>query len=266
MAQIGNPDATGAASPESGRAMRISPLDEALSLASSNIPCFPCLADKRPATPNGFYDATSNPAEVAELWHRYPGTLVGIPTGESTGLDVLDIDPRHGGHLWTEKNHSCLSNTLTFETRSGGRHFYFEHATGLGCSAGKIAPGVDVRADGGYVIWWPTAGLPIVSNADIAPWPVWLLDLLRRDDRGDQPQRRPANFWAEMAFGVTEGRRNDALTSLIGKLFSADLEPHLALALLRGFNATRVQPPLPDDEVDRIFSSIAKTRMRRTRP
>jgi hypothetical protein len=25
----------------------------------------------------------------------------------------------------------------------------------LRCSRGRIAPGVDVRADGGYVIWWP---------------------------------------------------------------------------------------------------------------
>jgi hypothetical protein len=34
-------------------------------------------------------------------------------------------------------------------------HFFFQHAPGLRCSRGLIAPGVDVRADGGYVIWWP---------------------------------------------------------------------------------------------------------------
>jgi hypothetical protein len=47
-------------------------------------------------------------------------------------------------------------------------HLIFQHAAGLRCSAEKIAAGVDVRAIGGYVIWWPAAGLPVPAEMPIA--------------------------------------------------------------------------------------------------
>jgi hypothetical protein len=31
-----------------------------------------------------------------------------------------------------------------------------------------------VRACGGYIIWWPAAGLPVLCNAPLARWPGWL--------------------------------------------------------------------------------------------
>jgi Bifunctional DNA primase/polymerase, N-terminal len=67
----------------------------ALALIEQGIPCFPCLADKRPATPRGFKDATSDRNILDELWRRHPGALIGVPTGEISDLDILDIDPRH---------------------------------------------------------------------------------------------------------------------------------------------------------------------------
>jgi hypothetical protein len=56
----------------------------------------------------------------------------------------------------------------------------------LRCSASKIAPGVDVRADGGYVVWWPREGLRVVSDAPVAHWPEWLLGLARGGS-GERP-------------------------------------------------------------------------------
>jgi hypothetical protein len=38
---------------------------------------------------------------------------------------------------------------------------------------------VDVRADGGYFIYWPREGLRVVSDAPVAEWPEWLLGLAR---------------------------------------------------------------------------------------
>jgi hypothetical protein len=63
--------------------------------------------------------------------------------------------------------------------RSGGLHLLFQHADRLRSTASKIAPGVDTRGDGGYVVWWPAAGLPVLDDTPPAPWPAWLLNQLR---------------------------------------------------------------------------------------
>jgi Bifunctional DNA primase/polymerase, N-terminal len=67
---------------------------KAVSLIDQGLPCFPCHDDKRPASPHGFRDATRDAEALRELWMRYPGTLIGVPTGEVSGFDVLDIDRR----------------------------------------------------------------------------------------------------------------------------------------------------------------------------
>src|SRR5205085_1592744 len=59
-------------------------------------------------------------------------------------------------------------------TRSGGRHLVYRHAAGLRCSQSVVAPGVDVRADGGYVIFWPMHGFA-ADDRPLADWPQWLV-------------------------------------------------------------------------------------------
>src|SRR5213078_1384125 len=104
---------------------------------------------------------TSNPSALAFMWRRYPGPLVGAPTGDSSGIDVLDIDARHGGARWLTEHRDRLPATRVHRSRDGGLHYFFQHEPGVRCSAGRIAPGVDVRAAGGYIIWWPAAGFPV---------------------------------------------------------------------------------------------------------
>ena len=147
-------------------------------IAGRRLPCFPCRSDKSPATPRGFKDASSDEDVLQDLWRRCPGTLVGVSTGEGSGFDVLDIDPRHGGDGWFAEHRHELLPTRQHRTRSGGLHLLFQHQPGLRCSTSRIACGVDVRAAGGYIIWWPAAGLPVLSDAPVAPWPAWLSVLL----------------------------------------------------------------------------------------
>jgi Bifunctional DNA primase/polymerase, N-terminal len=117
-------------------------------LSRNTLPCFPCRKDKRPATPHGFKDATNDPDMVRGLWMCYPPPLIGVPTGNISGLDVLDIDPRKGGDQWFYGNHTRLPRTRTHQTASGGLQLIFQHATGLRCSSGTIATGIDVRSTG----------------------------------------------------------------------------------------------------------------------
>jgi hypothetical protein len=153
-------------------------LSAAITLAEHGFALFPCLASKAPACPHGHLNATNDPAGVRELWGRWPGPLIGAPTGSRNGFDVLDIDPRHRGDTWHAAHRNRLPLTRIHETRSGGLHILFRHREGVRNSAGKIASGIDVRGEGGFVIWWPAAGCSVLADGLPADWPDWLLMLL----------------------------------------------------------------------------------------
>ena len=188
-------------------------LKEALLLVERGVPCFPCRADKRPATLHGFKDASRNRNDLEHIWRRYPGPLVGVPTGEASGFDVLDIDKQHHGDHWFLDNKSALLPTRAHRTRSGGIHLLFKHTEAFRCSAGKIAPGIDVRAIGGYVIWWPAAGLPVLSDMPVVAWPAWLRALLRSRPRPEfqritVPDQYVLMRLVRLIAGAREGERN----------------------------------------------------------
>ena len=198
-------------------------LDIALGLAALGIPSFPCGANKRPAIPeaeggHGFKDATTDAAALQALFERAGGRakLVGVPTGSISGFDVVDIDPRHGGHLWEAQHTAQLGETRIHQSGGGGRHWLFQHADGVGNSAGRIATGVDVRAAGGYVIWPPSPGYSVINEDDIAPWPPWLRELARKSE----PPVRPA-FVATDLSKITDKRLDGLLRSLLARVSEA---------------------------------------------
>ncbi len=162
----------------------------ALDLAARGIPVFPCLATKAPACAGGFKAASTDPDTVRSLFAG-GAPLIGIPTGAASGLDVLDLDPRHGSEAWWAANHHRIPATLIHETRSGGKHLVFRHRAGLRSSVGAVAPGVDVRADGGYVIYWPAAGCPVWLQDEPQLWPEWLLSGLSMASRPAEPRGEP---------------------------------------------------------------------------
>jgi hypothetical protein len=145
---------------------------EAARLASLGYAVFPCREDKAPACPRGFHDATKDPEAVRRLFALPGAALIGVATGAASGIDVLDLDPRNGSDAWDGAGR--LPPTTVHSTRSGGTHWLFRHRPGLRCSASRIAPGVDVKADGGYVIWWPAAGCDPLMREPLEDWPEWI--------------------------------------------------------------------------------------------
>ena len=161
-------------------------VDHALRLAGWGKPVFPCRADKRPATPRGFKNATTDPEQVRSMWRRWPGPLIGMPTGAASGVDALDVDPRHGGDAWLLGNAYRIPATRMHRTGSGGLHVLFVAHDAVRCTIGLIAPGIDTRAAGGYFIYWPAQGLP-VERVQVAAWPAWLLTAMQKPR--EQPTR-----------------------------------------------------------------------------
>src|SRR6266480_6442791 len=69
-------------------------LDKALALAQQGFPVFPCNIDKTPALRRGFLSARREPVQVGRFW--WEDRLIGVPTGSSSNIVVLDIDIQHG--------------------------------------------------------------------------------------------------------------------------------------------------------------------------
>ena len=170
-------------------------LDRALELAAQGIPVFPCMSepgnkavDKAPACKGGFKSATTDRDTIRALFAHPRAELIGVPTGPASGWDVLDLDPRNGSDPWRLENSGRLPATRIHATRSpGGLHLVFRHKPGLRNSTERIHPGVDVKAEGGYVIYWPGfGGEAWFDDEPIAPWPQWILDQLAAAGSGPQ--------------------------------------------------------------------------------
>lgn len=145
-------------------------------------------AGKHPRVPTGFKAASLDAAQIRKWWTRWPTANVGINTGAS-GLVVLDIDPRNGGDdslVAIEQQHGALPHTVRGLTGGGGQHYLFARPDNVDHLRGKpIAPGVDVKADGGYIVAAPSthlSGRAYVwdvgahpTETTIAPLPSWLL-------------------------------------------------------------------------------------------
>lgn len=100
--------------------------------------------------------STRTRAEVRQLWKEFPGAGVGIDCGKS-GLVVADLDVKRGedgpGNWDRRTAEMAVPATFRVRTPSGGLHLYFRDMFGVyRNSAGTLAPGVDVRGDGGYVV------------------------------------------------------------------------------------------------------------------
>ncbi len=81
--------------------------------------------------------------------------MIGVATGERSGVSVLDVDVKHNeARRWWAQHEIRLPTTRAFRTRGGGVHLYFRHAPGVRNVNGKPTKGVDVRGDGGYGIYW----------------------------------------------------------------------------------------------------------------
>lgn len=165
----------------------------ALAYARRGAPVFPCEeGGKRPLTPNGFWDATTETRRIGSWWDRWPAANVGIPTGRRSGLLVLDADPRNGGLeslALLERENGPIPGTARARTGGGGLHVFFAYPAGetVRNSVEILGAGLDVRGEGGYVVVPPSRTLGVYEWIDRSPpaGPDWLLARLRERAGGE---------------------------------------------------------------------------------
>lgn len=216
----------------------------------------------------GYQQRRADPETLRRWLRRWPALNIGIVTGAVSGLVVLDLDRSHGGFdsLDTlERLYGPLPDTVEAETGGGGRHFYFSAPPASLCNKAGIAAGIDLRAEGGMVVAPPSihpSGTSYRWRAGREPGtlppavlPPWIARLAADGSAG---KGRRLTYWRTLVReGVEEGRRNTTIASFAGHLLWHGVDTKVVLELMLCWNRQRCRPPLDDDEVARVVSSIA---------
>lgn len=196
-------------------------LEHALHYAARGLEVFPLKPDKAPWIDGGMNAATNDPAQIEAWWRRWPDALIGcrVPANRV----ILDIDPRHGGHLTLEALEAMYGPLPVGRVHESGRgdggaHYWFELPEGVtlsiksldewarangtghailkadGTPTGKWSCGIDLLTHTHrYTILPPsphaTTGQPYAwrSTLPAVPLPGYLLSLLTKPE--PQPER-----------------------------------------------------------------------------
>lgn len=158
-----------------------------------------------------------------------PGDQVSDPHGDAdgyacilrgSGLAVLDVDIKGGAGGWESldvlQGDHDFPETLSVETTSGGRHFYFTLPEGtppLKDRIGHLGAGLDFKAHG-YVIIPGSNGYRLLNTIPPAPIPDWLLSAAasaRPPSAPSAPSDAPSrDYSAEDLAETAKGRHGDA--------------------------------------------------------
>lgn len=215
---------------------------------------------KHPLTPNGLKDAR------ADWGDEHAGANWALITGGESDTIVIDLDVKPGkdgvaNFRVIAAEHGGIPRTRTIRTGSGGLHLYFRHpGWHVNNSAGRLARGVDVRGDGGYVMIPPSNHISgsqyvVVLDVPAVDLPDWLADAIAALAKTDDARRFPPATaevmdaaWAalEKHGPAVEGDGGDSHTFVAAAILVHDfaLTQDEALPLFEEWNET-CQPPWP---------------------
>ena len=227
------------------------------------------LSGKRPLTSHGWKDASRDRRQIEDWWSEYPDANIGIATGEINGLLVIDVDIKHDQGKFGDESLEDLEtelgnlpHTWTALTGSGGLHYYFKYPKGheIRNSVTQLAPGIDVRANGGYIVappsihpetgqqyTWECMSEP--EETELANIPeAWLRRLEGTPTRETfiPPERVP------------QGKRNDTLFRYGASLRAKREEAIQIFNMMRQYNEEKCFPPVPVGELKKIYNSVMR--------
>ncbi len=137
--------------------------DAALRFAEAGVPVFPCVpGGKSPLTHEGFHEATTSLRRIRSWWRWMPAANVGVPTGNASGVEVVDVDRKPAGSGFGAFERARRAGLVDgwaalVRTPSGGMHAYYPADPDRPQPSWEAAKAhVDFRGTGGYVIVPPS--------------------------------------------------------------------------------------------------------------
>jgi hypothetical protein len=221
---------------------------------------------KHPKTQHGIKDAT-NDARIIRTWaEKHPDANVGIATGYD--FIVVDADTRNDGltslaQLALEIGGFPDTITALSGSEPRGMHLYLFAPPGveIKCKSG-FRLGVDIKGTGGYIIappsrhksgnfyQWFNGRSP--NEITIAEIPHALLALLISN------KNKTPSVEIDCNQKLLDGERNSSLASFAGSMRRRGMSETAISAALKIENREKCNPPLDDDEVERIAKSVSK--------
>jgi hypothetical protein len=143
---------------------------------------------------HGVKDASLCPDDIRAWGRGYARANIGVACGASSGIVVIDVDPRNGGYKslarLAARGH-VLPNGPRARTGNGGIHHFFRFDPRIANSKNKLGAGIDVKSTGGYVVVAPSQMGPSKSgpggsyrwevspfDVDMSRLPIWLMTTL----------------------------------------------------------------------------------------
>ena len=219
---------------------------------------------KRPALPKNhpYLHRRATDAEFESFGFKN----VGIVTGKTSGIVVLDVD--HAGPGTLKQKGWVIPPTVTVKTMNG-RHYYFRYPSDAERVPTRLrfAKDLDFKADGGYVVappsvvvksgrdkkgvdWSVSHSYEWVSRPEdlgIAECPEWLLKAI-----GERSEAYSVDF---SSGGVLEGSRNDTIFTAAIMDLKSGIAFQAALARALDVNERFCKPSLDIGEVERTVRS-----------
>jgi hypothetical protein len=243
-------------------------------LASLGFKVFPLLENKKipmPFMKNWPEKATDDKNQVHAWWSSHPTANIGIAT---KGYVVVDVDFKNEKDgfktLANLKKHNNLPDTLMQKTASGSLHLFFKSDTLYGNKV-NLWEGIDIRADGGFVVGHgSTIGRGTYEmdfTHEIAELPEWIANKLsEKKEKSTEakeviqvdPKRAEADAmkFLNARPTVTSGERNHEAFKAASfvKDFGCDYDQNL---FLMG-QFWKCEPPLEDEELEAVVRSAYK--------
>ena len=220
---------------------------------------------KHPITRAGLHDASKDQHIIESWWREHPKANIGVRTGAESNLTVIDLDGSKGRQSYIDILHAVLPKTRIHKSPNG-HHLLYNYTRDLKQTAG-ILPGVDVRNDGGYIIFPPSVVLQryyrVERDHPLADLPTIPSALIKkevsRDTEYKYDEETPdikENKWVVQSLkGVTAGQRHVTATRLVG-YFTKKMLPRDIITGIMDLWSSRCSPPMPRDELNQTIKNI----------
>ncbi|HEU5223576.1 MAG TPA: bifunctional DNA primase/polymerase [Candidatus Lumbricidophila sp.] len=208
---------------------------------------------KHPRPWNGVKAATNDIEQIHDWASSWPDANWAVATGDRSGVVVIDLDVSKGKDGFASFDALLVETatpqqpTLVVRTGGGGRHYYFRTLGQRFKNRVNLRSGVDIRADGGYVMLPGSSHISGATYVVEADYPIAALpDQLARELGSAPPQSREWSTPSQLTAGFAEGNRDDGLFLLACYLRRALKDDRDAVTLIVLEAAANCTPPFPE--------------------